>query len=101
MRLKIAQIVLEESHFKHRSDFMSHPSTDSPPTHAVGLRVELNRATDGSGAFVRLRAEVTDDEAPYLFTVSYLVVFLFEDDGQPASDDLDRRLMVTGGTMAF
>lgn len=101
MKLKIAQIVLEESHFRHRPDFLSRPATEAPPPHSVGLRVELNRAPDNSGAVVRLRAEVSDEQAPYLFTVSYLVLFQFEDDGDPIADDLDRRLMITGGTMAF
>jgi len=102
MILSIAQIILEEARFGHVGNFLAQPPTEVAAPSPVELRVELLKAPDGKSAVVRLRAGSGASEVPYSFSISYLVIFgMEEQEGVPTPADLDHRLLITGGTMAF
>lgn len=103
MKLTIGQIILERAEFKHQDDYLRvEPTTPLEPS-SVGMAVQVQRAVaDPNGsALVRVSATSAED-APYQFSVTYVLFYAMEpEEGGAVPEDLDRRLMVTGATMLF
>lgn len=98
MKLSIAQVLLEEVQFAHASRHFLTQSAGESSESPVDVRVDLRKGETGTEAVVRLRMV---GQAPYAFTVSYLVLFKLDFEGSSSPDELDKRLLVTGATMAM
>jgi preprotein translocase subunit SecB len=99
-KLNVSQILLQDVQFRHVGSFLERdPKTPIPQTPA-GIEIELQQAAEAEkpAALVRLRVTSDVPEAPYSYTVTYLVVLTYEG---PVPKDFDRRLIVTGATMAM
>jgi preprotein translocase subunit SecB len=102
MKLGIAQMVLERAEFSHREDYLSMQANIQVPTSNVGLNVQVSRAEqDHTKALVRLIA-TSAEGAIYQFSVAYVAFLSLEvEGGEEIPEDIDRRLMVTGGSMLY
>ena len=101
MKLAIRQILLESVSFKHtKPDFLSLPA-DKPSQSEVGLSAQALYSEDRKDVAVRLRVVSDAPEAPYTYDVSYLTLLSVDYEGEPPPADLEKRLLVTGGSMAM
>jgi preprotein translocase subunit SecB len=101
MKLSIAQILLESAQFAHKGDFLSKaPGTPVAPSQ-VNLSVELKKSDDSNTAIIRLLVTNDSPEALYEFSVIYVLILNIDLEGEIPSDDLDKRLMITGAGMLF
>jgi preprotein translocase subunit SecB len=100
MKLTVAQFVLEDAQFAHKSNFLERQPSEGVPAAPVDLEIELAEAQDNPAVrVVRLRVVSSAPEALYDFRVSYIVILMLDMQGEEAPADLDQRLMVTGATM--
>lgn len=100
MRLTVAQFVLEEAQFAHKSNYLERKPLDAVPASPVDLEIELAEAQDNPEVrVVRLRAVSNAPEALYDFRVSYIVILMLDRQGEELPADLEQRVMVTGATM--
>lgn len=98
MNLSIGTIQLEEVEFAQKPDYVAAPGTPQPNS-TVDLRVELARLSEGYGGVVRLRCSSDTPGVAHRFKVSYAAILTLDLQGEEPPADLDKRLMVTGGSM--
>jgi preprotein translocase subunit SecB len=100
MKLTVAQFVLEDAQFAHKSNFLERKPLEAVPASPVDLEIELAEAQDNPAVrVVRLRAVSSAPEALYDFRVNYIVILMLDMEGEEPPADLAQRLMVTGATM--
>src|SRR5687767_10083996 len=99
MKIGLNGIVLVDTNFSHVGDVIGPPVTAIHPTTTVPMQVSMLKHESQSGAFaVKLR--VNFESQLYSASVTYAVMLQVEFDGD-APADLEKRVMVTGATMAF
>lgn len=91
------QVILESCEFRHKQDLFSGVSGSPTKPVRAHIGVELIGSEDGKGAAVRLRVICDDAEAPYFYSVAYLVFYQLK--SIPKGEE--ERLAITGATMAM
>lgn len=100
MKLGIKQFILETVNFRHTNPNFLAEAPGTPAEHPVSVNAGLAYTHDKKEAAVSVIVVSDDPTAPYTYEVRYIVLLTVDYDGEPPPADLDRRLVVTGGTMA-
>lgn len=100
MKTTLGAIILLDSSFRHTVDPLPNATAEHPPG-AVDLEVEIIKGEEPNAYAVKLRGKIESPKSPYAITATYAVILEVDMEGEPAPDNLDTRIMVTGATMAF
>lgn len=101
MKLGIKQILLESVNFRHtKDDFLAHPG-GTPGESQVTVSADARYSEDRKDVAVRVRLVCDAPEAPYTYDVSYIALLSVDHENTPPPADLERRLVITGATMAM